>query len=675
MSFIFICNFIRKYPVLNAFFLLLGICLFLGDGQQMLIDTVGAGGVLFVVLVAFLYGKRERVLPIFPTVLWGLTILYCIVRTIFSDDIGYSVYATVRLIEAFLIFSIFYVYTSEEDHTLMPFYVLGFSFFSLFASVLYMFIPSLALMLPKTNLLIPTYGHNNIVDILLFGIPIAFFGILLRKKFFYLYIFLFLLLGVVFSFARAVMIIVSLFIVFSLLFYWRRTSVKKRIAFGVLLVGIIAVLSILIIVPQTSYTQYFSKSILPKITKEVGGANNRFEYWRQAFEAIRERSLFGGGSGTFLLQSKRLQIAPDSYSRHAHNVLLEQMTEVGFVGTAPFLLLFLWVVIRVIRVYRKEQREKRFILVTLTSCVILQTLNAFVDFSLSYFVVEMLFVSVISIIVSLGSDSKKEVLGCVYTILVMGSLSVVFIFYILASLCNTGLLKGNNFVSRFCYLSEFTCTESLKKTDGILKDWELDSMLHLHGKNSDVLFAYAQQLSGKEQERLQSQAISYDSKNRAELTRYLRFLAEQGKYDELGKELLQLSYSNLPKKLHQQLKQVSITSPEFYEKYKLLFGKIDGSMYIRDYYYDSIYYLLGSLFLEDNPDMTKALWMLARDIYPDLGHYHVELASLLYHQYGDEISAQTILNDCQQTKSAAKECQEYLWIPLPLPGEFVKYIQ
>jgi len=652
--------FIRKHFLLNAFFLLLGISLFLGDGQQMLIDTVGAGGVLFVVLVAFLYGKRERALPIIPTALWGFAILYCILRTIFSDDIGYSIYATMRLIEAFLIFSVFYVYSSEEDHVLMPFYVLVFSLFSLFTSILYVSIPFLAVTLPKTNLLIPTYGHNNIVDILLFGIPIALYGILLRKKSFYLYVFLFLLLGVVFSFARAAMIIVSLFIVFSLFFYWRRISKKMRMTIGILIISIVGLFSILFFVPQSSYDKYFSKIVLPKITKEVGGANNRFEYWRQALEALKERPLFGSGPGTFLLQSKRLQIAPSSYSRHAHNALLEQLTEVGLVGTAPFVLLFFWVVIRVICVYRKDQREKRFILVTLTSCVILQTLNAFADFSLSYFVVEMLFVSVISIIVSLGSDSKKEVWGWVYTILVMGSLSVVFIFYIFASLCNTGLLKGNIFVSRFCYLSEFTCTESLKKTDEILKDWELDSMLLLHEKNSEILFELAKnELKVKhiqETNKLFWNVIKLDL-NSEYLREYISFLLSQKRYYYLF---------FVVKTIINTVTQDAIRDTLFLEKHwvqiyscfnkdTLVWNEKNTSI---DYHAKSLYYAGLCLAKNSRYDEAKELLRIAANAQGSWSNIYLDYAGLSM-RYGDINIARQAMRQCKANENSRKHCSDY----------------
>jgi len=650
-------DFIRKHLILNVFFLFLGVCLFLGDGQQMLIDVVGAGGVLVFILVAFLYGKRQRKLPLTPTLLLGGTILYFCIRTVFSDDIGYSVYTTIRMIEAFIIFYILYCFTTDEDRKVFPTYLLGFCIFSLFASIVYIFTPILSNTLTKSNLLVPTYGHNNVVDILLFGIPIAFFQLIFQKKPLYLYIIMFLLFGIIFSFSRTAMMIVVLFLVISLLFYWKKVSLKKRLFLGFFFFSILGILSLLLVIPQTTYKKYVPITILPKMTKQVDGAGNRFEYFRQAIEAIKERPLFGSGPGTFLLQSKRLQKTPDSYSRYAHNALLQELTEVGIIGTVPPLLLFLWFFIHTVRMYRKERGKKRFTLVVLTLCVLLQTLNALMDFSLNYFVVEMLYVSLIATIVSLESAPMRVSSHRIHTILIIGSLLLVLIFYTLSSLCSTGILRRNPLFSRFCFLSEFMCVESLKKTNENLKDWELASISRLHEKNPDVLFPFARHLSGKEEVSLLFQVASYDSKN-------IRM------FDDMFQ--IFNTESIVPKSKQLLLLSKGFFSPLLYREAEKLIQSIDNeeifdtiSMNVRNEkdvmsYLAKQYYQLGMYYLPFNPTMTQDFWLISAEAYPSLSYYRVELASLYASLLHDERMAHEQLEICMRDKTASGHCMMVL---------------
>jgi hypothetical protein len=88
-----------------------------------------------------------------------------------------------------------------------------------------------------------------------------------------------------------------------------------------------------------------------------------------------------------------------------------------------------------------------------------------------------------------------------------------------------------------------------------------------------------------------------------------------------------------------------------------------------------IYYLLGVSVMKDDIWLTYWLWHLARDLYPDLGTYHVELASLEYYLFGNEKEAQAILKDCLQYPSPARECYEGLHDGLLVPGSFDVFIR
>ena len=652
-------TFIRKHLILTAFFLFLGICLFLGDGQQMLVDTVGAGGVLALLLVAFLYGKRERELPLVPAVLWGATILYFIVRTVFSDDIGYSVYSTVRILDAFLLFYIFYCYTNDNDRRVIPGYILAFCIFSLSASFVYMLIPTLAATLPKTNLLVPTYGHNNIVDILLFGIPIAFFFMVSNKKTLYLYIFISLLLGFAFSFARAAMIVVSLFLAASLLFIWKKLSVKKRTLLFTLFCVIAGMVLLLLTVPQKTYSGYVFQAILPKMTKQADGTTNRFEYFRQAILAIKERPFFGSGPGTFLLQSKHLQSAPDSYSRHAHNFILEQLTEVGSIGTTFLLLIGMWWLITVWRTYRKQEGTKRFTLVILGAGIVLQTLNASIDFSLNFFIILMLYGACTAIMVSFEKPDTHTKSLITSGILLL-SVSLIFVFYLITSICSVGLKKRIPFVSSCCFLSEFYTVEMLKTS---LKLSESDrAVIKLLHAGNPVIFeelgkyddAQGNMLLAKQH---YEQAINYDRKNFALYQRYLWMILEKRDYQEANRVLLTMAFDYLPASLASQLSKNQndihhLSESDQYEAFNIL-----QTESVPELYFAKLFYLYGLYKLEANPALAEQFWQLALDCYPRLGVLYAELASLKLNTLNKPVEADIIINECRKIPEASLHCR------------------
>lgn len=652
---------IRKHIILSAFFAFLLVCLLLGDGAQMLIDIVGAVGVLVFVVIAYLYGKRERELPHVICYLWIATIVYFIIRTFFSDDIGYSVYSTIRLIDAFLIFDVLYCYTNDDDRAVFPKYMLGFSCLALCLSIIYTLVPFLRNTLPNTNLLVPSYGHNNIVDILLFGIPIAFFFMMSNKKAVYRFIFISLLLGVLVSFARGVMVIVSFFIIFTLLFLYPKISIKIRILLGIFLCSISVLISVLILFPQTTYSKYFPKSFYPQRTKNTDGTNNRFEYFRQAAEAIRERPLFGSGPGTFILQSKRLQNKPDSYSRFTHNFFLEQLTEIGIVGTAFLIMILVWSIVHIWRTYRKESKQVQLLLITFTSCIVLQSLNASFDFTLDLFIILMLYVSFFAIMLSYDTSyklSKTLATNISFTV----SIILVFVFYIMAGFCSIGFGKRIPFISNHCYLSEFYSTESLKNSSPDISKNALLAINRYHIRNSLVLLQLARyyEIHGvlDRSKKFFDQAFIYNPKNVELYQEYLKFASLHLTGQEIGFVLAKSRLSFFQEPIKKQIKDVDFLSDLFIPEYSPeIFDTIKSDTSF-PLYFAKLYYILGVNVIENDPQSARKLWQLARDIYPDMGLLYHELASLELFVFNNLSSAQKIITECMKVPHAALHCKQ-----------------
>ena len=161
----------------------------------------------------------------------------------------------------------------------------------------------------------------------------------------------------IFSFARGAIALVGVFV---LLFARRNKSYRKPL---LLLFGFIVVLLIGVsMVGKLDIPMFGNYKI--SITKPRLLQDGRFEYWRQALVATRERPWFGSGPGTFSLESRRLQARPGSYSWFAHSFPLEILVETGVVGFVLFVTVG-WMIIKICEAKKKikvfyGQSDSRF---------------------------------------------------------------------------------------------------------------------------------------------------------------------------------------------------------------------------------------------------------------------------------------------------------------------------
>src|SRR4030043_1242669 len=99
---LFFLNFILNNLIIVIFFLFLFIALFLGDGKQSLTDIFGISFVITIGVLFHYYGEKRREIPNKQYRAWLVFLGYCLFRTVFSDDTGYSCNVYIRYAEAFI---------------------------------------------------------------------------------------------------------------------------------------------------------------------------------------------------------------------------------------------------------------------------------------------------------------------------------------------------------------------------------------------------------------------------------------------------------------------------------------------------------------------------------------------------------------------------------------------
>lgn len=631
----------KKLHVL--FFIFLSICLFLGDGKQTVIDVFGTGAVICLFVVARLFYIKQRELPTPAHVWWSVVLVYFIIRSIFSDDIGYSVYQTARTLDAYVVFYIFYCYGTKELMHKFSRWIIGFSFFSLAASVIFSSIPAFSYFLPLMNLLTPTYSHNHIVDILLFSLPILLFYAIKNRKYYILVALI--LFGTVFSFARAAITFALGSLLVAFFVYRKRLTVKQRIFVGVcvFLFSFFAISA----VGMPNHQKARITKYIPVVARADKGAlftNIRLGYWQQAIEAIQERPLFGSGPGTFFLQSKRLQHSPSSYSWFAHNIVLEWLVDIGIVGVILIFGLFIWIF------HHIDKNNPLFY------CVILILGYALIDYALNYLVLWFMLWSILGVLAGVKSKRiERPLITYNPSILFVGLLCFFYGISVLGylGLGSISLVSESGAISSIEHNTKFSASAALM----------------FHRKNADVLWALAKTYKKTHAQLAldyMRQAAYLDPHNAIYYKDYFRQLAMANQAETLGHEILLLSKTALPEKYHKQIDELIPYSVMLGDYYIHWMDKENSSF---RHGYASMFYRFGISDLRDVEPMEKLL-KLARDIYPDLGHFHVELASYYFHILGDKEKYEQVLQSCQAIVSAAQQCRDQMGNPPYYPGEY-----
>jgi O-antigen ligase len=629
-------SFFKHNSLVIVFFTVLSGCLLLGDGKQSIIDIVGASLTLALFVIAHIYLPKQRSLSSKSVFLWTLLLLYYIGRTVFSDDIGYSFFSTLRLFDACLLYIIWYSYSTFKTNKVLIVSIQVFAILSIVVALICTLFPSAFNFLPSMNLLFPLYGHNPVVNIIMFAYPISFASWFLTKNDKYLFLVAFFVLSTSLSFARqALFFETAIGLMVCLCFVSQKKNIRKTWFISTVL---IAISLFFFFLPYNRIQS--NQELFPQRQKTQNLIESRMEYWRQATLSIKENILFGTGPGTFSLNSKKYQSFPERYSWFAHSFPLEVASETGFIGFVIFGSL-IYVLISESLGKISETKEK----IALLSTVMCVFLYSFFDYSMNYIVVWFMFWICLG---SLGGYSTyQKTKG-----------NTLYIWFLVAFIVFGYVTSVITRFSPIYYLDIDKTVSNLKNNPSDKFALKLASVFHK--KNATAFFA-----EGKIVE-----AIKNDPQNIEYLKEYLKYIGVQPK-DQYG--LLLMQGASLIYNVSDDSKAAGINSINHSDiEWAKLIEYIGYSQFPNEIYAKAFYYI-GLQNMKRNSENTKDLWILATNISPGWGHFWVELSNFEYNQ-NDISGAKQTLFDCQKHEFPKKQCQTSPWPPLS-PGDLKEKIK
>lgn len=661
----------REARVVAIFFALLAFSLFLGDGKQHLIDLFGSVGVLFLLYSRFGQGVRARSLPKGILLGWAVLLIYHTVQVLWSDDAGYTLAATVRMIHAFLFSFLFFTIADKKTVALFCNGVIALSFLAVAAAFIFGLFPALSTILPSMNLLLFSYGHNHLADLLVFSFPVAIYAAFVQNKPLVRYICAVFVVALVATVARGAWLMVSLFLLF---FAYRQAKSQKR-RFMLLLSGAIVFLFIgFSFLPQRlnlmnrQNNVFYAKFIKPTIITD-----SRLAYWRQAVRAIAERPMFGSGAGTFLLQSKRLQERQSSFSWFAHSFPLQAVVELGVVGSVVLFFL-LWSYYRATQTGRLLSGEET----ALASAAILLFAYSMIEFALDYWILWSLFWATTGLLAGLVWRSRTNKNVHVQTQVIGWSIAFLSLYYVFTVSGEVAKLTGSARVATFfAPHNQETALFYLMRPqeDRVPEDVLVQMIEFFHRRNPKVLFEIAKR-EGKQNEddvkKFYQQTLRLDPQNLEYRDEYIDFLFSLNDSASINDMVRIVSLFLLPPSsrptaellLTSRSKALEAAySPELFEKIR---DERGGRLYV-----SKLYYLLGLSTFAHDPLLTKELWTIARDAYPKLGVLHAELASVWLYALNNREEAERVVFLCRQHPEPALHCSKLSnsLANLTLPGQ------
>jgi O-antigen ligase len=640
---------LREYGVFVLFGFVIVTSLFLGDGKQPLIDVVWACQILLLYAIYHLQNGKYFILPHMLQTAWIIILGYFFISIVFSDSAGYSLSAAVRLFDAYLVYCLFY---SIADKKYTRFVGLGVIIICVIATIVSfgcLFFPQLAQSFPLMNLLYATYGHNQLAGLLLFGVPVVIIGEVSVPPWCKKTALLLLLSGMLLSFARGAWILLAAYFVFLLV--TKRPIGKLNTSTIVLFVGAAAGLLVVmsLFTPRLTHVPsalnnywFYKQTIKPSIYE------SRIQYWLQAEMAIQERPIFGSGPGTFYLQSKRLQAAPNNYSWFAHSFVLEQFVEIGLVGAVFWGILF--VAQCQLLIHPRDH--------ALLAGVILTFLYSLFEYNLNFLVIWLLFWSVLGWLT--GSVQTKRTEARRFPFFMLICLAFLFLFSVF-SVAGAVEAMNNNIDAEFSF-TPFVADvvkmslEKHAETKTPISQQHKALTVFFHKKNPEVMYTLARVSPTALANPFYEQALVYDPQNIQYRTGFVTHLLEGKNTVAIGGLIKQLGESVLPEKSKSAVRQIQFTSPAITALYtSSLFEDVGQPKTVAEYFSKTAYFL-GLSLVNSDPILTRALWALARDASLGWGYFPAELASLYYYHFHDEQGAKQVLLDCQKDFYARGLC-------------------
>lgn len=275
-------------------------------------------------LLFYFFGKKIKSNNKLQTnfVLWEIIlIVFFLLSTIFSKNIGFSYYAFIKFLFSLLLLNLILKFLNPKI----------FSKWLLFSSLIYGIVFILiqrqiihvASKAYLDNFLLQIWGHSYFADFIILAYPISLFNLIYQKnsrqyQLFYFIAAFFLFVALILTHSRSAAIA---FIIENTILLLPKI---KKIFRPIILVPLILLITLFI-------SQLFFQNLPLK-----SWDGDRPEYWHQAIQAFLNSPLLGQGPGNFTYVNKLYESYPDSNTNYAHSSLLESLCLQGLPYTIVF---------------------------------------------------------------------------------------------------------------------------------------------------------------------------------------------------------------------------------------------------------------------------------------------------------------------------------------------------
>ncbi len=666
------------------FFTSLFVSLWFGEARQGSIELFWTTAVL--VFFLFSLGTHPKKTPFLSVphtygFLFLATLIPIGISTFYSSSPAYSLSFLLRMLSAWCIF--FLVYTIPKKETTLPAYATGLVYLGTLISLLslgFRFFPHLV-HLPVMNLLYSQTGHNQAVAILLTLFPLSFhYGMQYKnKKGRWIPFFLFSI-AILFCFSRAAIIIAGIY----LLVETKKKNTTQQTWIHSLVVGFLSVVVLIMCASMVLPIQEVAKKLpfkMDQIVKSNISEEVRLSNWTQAIRGFVSHPLLGTGPNTYILTSMHYHTKTNDGAGLAHNWYLQTLSEVGLLGAIPIGYI-LYRVLKTLLKTRKTTKNGAWATIGLVDSVLIAFVYSLIDYNLDYFTLWMLLWGTVAIVLPQKTKPGNTLLSQSITI---GAVVILSAYVGTNLYANTWLNTvetvsqrfllqpyDTNRTARYIEYKNIKNEPLTKKEQSLIRFW--------HKDNPDVLIilATAQNIIPPDKRNeFYTTALAFNPLNSYYYQSYLTFLYEQGQTEDMyavfttfidnAYHVTNPSAPPITQKLPKDVVLPAVT-PE-------LFSLFSGTANVPEIASKTLY-IIGFSSLSTAPTATETLWTIAKDISPDWGLFHRELASYYMYIAKDSLQAKLTLIDCQMRGSPAKACKQELELfpKISEPGSYKENI-
>ncbi len=410
---------------------------FLGIGRFLLLSSC--------LPLTFFLAKKKIVKDNIFISFVGFLIL-ALLSTILSSVFSRSLNSLVLYFVYFVFFLTSRILADEKKQFFKDFLIISIIFPSLVLCLLSFYLLFIKETPPFStmNLIFANFGHNHLIDYLIFAFPISLFLLFKETEKFKRFLFLILssifLAGFIFSFSRGGMLM-AILIILSVNFLLR---FNKQVKTYNLLNFLMILLVIAVLISGTSGFYIFGEDkiqssnnlLIKKIFRQLP-VESRLEYWRQAILSFKERP-FGWGLDNFRYLSRKYQSNSFDWSWYVHNHFLQTFVETGCLGGAVFLLLIFFVIKNIFKNLKKEFSLNSI----LTIGVFTSIFHSFFDYDWQFPSVFLLFWVITGYLTQTQSQINKKHIVDKTLFLFLGT--IIFAISILEFTANSFLFFGTS---------------------------------------------------------------------------------------------------------------------------------------------------------------------------------------------------------------------------------------